>query len=544
MYRALSARSWVLLIWTILISVSLYVRPLFPVDETRYAAVAWEMWSRNDFLVPHLNGETYSHKPPLLFWLMILSWKLFGVNDWSIRIISPLFSLAILYLSGKVALLIWPNHRKLDDVTPLILLGSLIWQVFSTLTMFDMMLAFFVIFGIYSLLKLTDSGLSLMRWAALSLAVGGGALTKGPVILLHLLPVALLAPWWLGEKIVKFRWTHWYAGLFLSVLFGALIALSWAIPAGIAGGEAYRNAIFLGQTSGRLVKSFAHESPWWWYFQVLPLLLLPWLLCKPMWSGLKKLTFKEFGMRFCLAWIIPVFIAFSLVSGKRLHYLLPLIPGLALILARTADEITDRNRWERAHLVIAAVYGLLGAILLFLLWLNNLYHWRTELSSISPAWGALLCAGSILLGLQKAANVQESVFYVCVASVMASLIISSGFFSTQARFYDTRETALQISSLMSENRDIAYYTGKYHGQYHFTGRLKQPISVLPNSDFLYAWAKNHPSGYIIVEYREHDALPASVLSHHYPLKSHFVGLLSSKVLFENPSLRAVLKPSG
>ena len=44
-------------------------RPLMPVDETRYAAVAWEMWTRGDFIVPRLDGLPYDHKPPLLFWL-------------------------------------------------------------------------------------------------------------------------------------------------------------------------------------------------------------------------------------------------------------------------------------------------------------------------------------------------------------------------------------------------------------------------------------------------------------------------------------------
>jgi len=91
MHRLRSVGLWLFLFWGVLTSLSLTIRPLFPVDETRYAAVAWEMWLRNDFLVPYLNGEVYSHKPPLLFWLMQLSWRFFGVNDWSLRLISPLF---------------------------------------------------------------------------------------------------------------------------------------------------------------------------------------------------------------------------------------------------------------------------------------------------------------------------------------------------------------------------------------------------------------------------------------------------------------------
>ena len=56
--------------WLLFAVASIWLRPLWPVDETRYASVAWEMWLRGDFLVPYINGEPYSHKPPLLFWLI------------------------------------------------------------------------------------------------------------------------------------------------------------------------------------------------------------------------------------------------------------------------------------------------------------------------------------------------------------------------------------------------------------------------------------------------------------------------------------------
>ena len=63
------------LLWLAVVVAALFSRTLWPVDETRYASVAWEMWLRGDLLVPHLNGETYSHKPPLLFWLIQLGWS-------------------------------------------------------------------------------------------------------------------------------------------------------------------------------------------------------------------------------------------------------------------------------------------------------------------------------------------------------------------------------------------------------------------------------------------------------------------------------------
>jgi len=94
--------------WAVLAVASIWLRPLWPVDETRYASVAWEMWLRGDFLVPYINGEPYSHKPPLLFWLIQFGWALFGVNDWWPRLVAPLCVLASVPLLLRLGRLLWP----------------------------------------------------------------------------------------------------------------------------------------------------------------------------------------------------------------------------------------------------------------------------------------------------------------------------------------------------------------------------------------------------------------------------------------------------
>ena len=65
-------------LWGVLVVVALTLRPLLPIDETRYLSVAWEMWLRHDWLVPHLNGSPYPDKPPFLFWGILLGWRVFG----------------------------------------------------------------------------------------------------------------------------------------------------------------------------------------------------------------------------------------------------------------------------------------------------------------------------------------------------------------------------------------------------------------------------------------------------------------------------------
>ena len=523
------------ILWCLLIAVNLAIRPLMPIDETRYVSVAWEMWTRGDFLVPYLNGETYSHKPPLLFWLMQLSWSLFGVNEWTARLISPLFALGSTLLSGMVAKRLWPQRPSIARHTPFILLGFSFWLIYSTLTMFDMLLAFFVLLAIYSIITLAQTA----TWRSLFLlgvAIGGGVLSKGPVVLLQILPVALLAPWWLQNKPDTCRWRSWYVKLVVAIFIGAAIALAWAIPAGISGGENYRNAIFFGQTSGRLVESFAHKLPFWWYLVRLPLLLLPWLLFKPFWQGVRQLSFNDDGVRFCIAWALPVFIAFSLVSGKRIHYLLPLMPALALLLARVADEIHDIASWKRAFLTVWGGICVVLFLLASFIVVNAQTHWfHIEFNAL---W---LMGLSVLIGaglaLFKATDIKRIMLASCLMSITVPSVLAITYLDINAPRFDTKPIAQMIAQLRQENKNVAFYTGKYHDQFQFTGRLIEPLTLLRSPDALKNWIEQNKAGFVLVD---SEKVPASVLVYSHSYRAGQLGFMSSQTLNEQSDLIKLL----
>jgi len=337
-------------LWVVVMAAAFVARPLLPMDETRYLAVAWEMWLRGDFLVPYLNFEPYSHKPPALFWLINLGWGVFGVNEWWPRLVAPLFGLASLFLTARLARDLWPgeDHALVGALAPLVAFGGFFWLLYTTLTMFDMILTFCTLLGLIGVVRAWRSG-GWSGFALMGLVIGLGVLTKGPAILLHILPVALLAPVW-GRHLQGGPegpgWGRWFAGVLGAVLMGAAIGLAWAIPAGMAGGEAYRDAIFWGQSAGRLTSSFAHARAWWWYAAVLPAMLLPWLIWPPAWRSVRGAV-PDGGLRFCLAWIVPAVVVFSLISGKQPHYLLPELAALALILVRLLTAADDRKfAWD------------------------------------------------------------------------------------------------------------------------------------------------------------------------------------------------------
>ncbi|MCW9045426.1 MAG: glycosyltransferase family 39 protein, partial [Alphaproteobacteria bacterium] len=482
------------LLWLVVMAAALYARPHLPVDETRYLAVAWEMWLRDDFLVPYLNGEPYSHKPPLLFWLMQAGWWVFGVNDWWPRFVAPLFGLGTLFLTIQMARSLWPHKVDTHDQAPAILFGSLFWVVFASLTMFDMMLTFCTLIALLGLLTAWRSG-GVAGWLIFGFGIGLGALAKGPAILVHTLPVALFAPYWDVDGRIKTldgNWRRWYLGVFCGVLLGAAIGLAWAIPAAIFGGDEYRDAIFIKQTAGRMVKSFAHQQPWYFFLAIIGPLLLPWTIWPRFWRSLGSLVGEHgnLGVRFCLVWLLPAFLVFSLISGKQPHYLLPEFPALALLFAYL---FSVSAKGEKPWGIFAPV-GFIVLVGIFVIAApslagNKLPQWVAE---INNWWGlAIILSGLVVLFLKQIDRVMTLAIAMTVLLAAGQLAFEPRFNS----FYSMRPNGEALAKLENQGFTLFHFE-KYHGQYQFAGHLKKPIRVVKGRD-IEAWAEANPNSKII-----------------------------------------------
>ena len=493
---------WLALLLGLLVAASL-ARPLLPIDETRYAAVAWEMWTRGDFLVPHLNGEPYHHKPPLLFWLMHAGWAVFGVNEWSPRLISPLFAAGTLALVHALGRALWPARPEVARMAPFILLSSLLFSYFASALMFDSLLSFFVALGLLGIVRAWKSGGGAGGFGLLALGMGGALYAKGPVALLHLLPLALFAPWWMREQ--RPRWGRWYAGVALALLGGAALILVWAIPAAWAGGEAYRNAIFWGQTAHRMVDSFAHRAPAWFYLAWLPLMLAPWLLWPRWWRNWRALPGalrQDSGLRLALLGTLFCLAFFSFVSGKRVHYLLPEFTLFALLAARALAASSVRRWGLAAPALMLAVAGA-GALVA-----TPLLAARLD-GGIDAAWlqggGALALLAAAVLATRRPAGALRDVRRVATASVVAAFGLLVGFDGAMRERYDLGAVGARLAQFEREGRPVAI-EGNYHGQWTLAGRLRQPLVELPD-DGMAAWLAAHPDARGLISYREPAEIP-------------------------------------
>lgn len=483
-------RAWGALValWLLVLVVSLWGRPPWPVDETRYLSVAWEMWLRGDWLVPHLNGAPYSHKPPLYFWLMHLGWGLFGVNEWWPRLIAPLAALLNLVLVAYLARLLWPGDRLASLLAPWLLFGSLFWLLFYPLVQFDLLLTLWVLLGVIGLVR-AQRGLG-RGWMTYALALGLGGLTKGPVILVHLLPLALVAPLW-AEPAAPSARSRWYGHLVLALLSGLLLALAWALPAAITGGESYRQAILWGQHMGRLQASADHAAPWWAYLPLLPAMLLPWILWPRLWRALRGMSLDP-GLHLCLLWVAIGFLLFSLISGKQAKYLLPLLPALALVAARALS----RSPVQAVESERFSVLWLLGAGALLLL-LPELPLAAPWLPAVDSRWGWALVFAGVLWWVLPVPSRPAEVARVSGAAALIVVAAQLGLIEAILPNHDLRALSRHLAALQSEGAQVAL-NRPYHGQFHFLGRLERPLGPVLGEFALREWAADRPCAYVLV----------------------------------------------
>ncbi|MEL3891084.1 glycosyltransferase family 39 protein [Ferrovibrio sp. MS7] len=529
-------------LWLLVVVAALVARPIMPIDETRYITVAWEMHLADHWLVPLLNGEAYHHKPPLLFWLIRLGWMIFGVSETWARLVAPLFGLGALGLSVVLARLLWPGQlgRDVSALAPLLLLTGAWWMLFATLTMFDLMMAFFALAGWIGLTLALRHGQMKRGLLLTGLAIGIGILAKGPVILVYVLPPALLAPLW-ADAANRPGWLSWYLGLLGSIVFGALIGLAWALPAAEAGGPEFKQALLWGQTAGRMKDSFAHKRGFFWYFPMLPLLLLPWLFWRPSWRALwlNDGAWRDSGLRFCLIVGGSGLLIFSAISGKQPHYLLPLAPAFALIVAHgLLVGRTEARRWDAWPSI--AVLLVLTIALAALPWL---LHKQPQLGDKLdlPDWAleqhfevvsALVVVAVIAIWLSLKPTLLRQIAAVVTVGVGLFLTVHLGVFPPARLSYDGTPAALEIKRAQDAGRPVAF-AGDYHGEYQFLGRLTKPLPEVAYRD-IPAWFIANPAGLMVARYTEERLATGPKPVYTQPKRGRVMVIWDAKAVAEQP----------
>lgn len=341
------------------------LRDLWEPDEARYAYVAREMEQSGNMMVPLRSGEEYTHKPPLMFWLMRAGTLLTGGEYNGVSARFPTFLGAVLSLWAVTRLcLLWFGPQTAPSIAwrafLILSTSSLFWLKAGT-GQIDMLLLGLEMTALYFLFKADEAPAGWLRPAAF-LLMGLAVLAKGPVGLL--VPVGIyIAVNAVSRQAGRLKTMFWLWGIPLALL----PPVCWLLAAKAAGASPeFFNELLFAQNIGRATGQFGgHTKPVYYYFQYMLVDFLPWIFFIPASIlALKKDKDARKHLIMLAGWIGFVVFFFTLSSSKRNLYILSVYPAAGILVAAAWPRLKELpEKWMKAGVYpLMAVLLVLGAV--------------------------------------------------------------------------------------------------------------------------------------------------------------------------------------
>ncbi len=422
------------------------------VDASQYAAMSREMLQSGNYLQLYDRGQNYLDKPPLLFWVSALSYKLFGISNFAYKLPSVLFSLLGILATFCLGKRLY--GVKAGFYAALILASCQAWFMMNQDIRTDTILAACTIFAIWQLFLFMDEQ-KFIHLISGSIGVAGAMLTKGPI---GLMVPALSIGFYL---LVKRDWKNLFNWKWLLVPVMVAICISPFLyglyqqydsqPGKLIQGEPIKSGIkfyLWTQSFGRITG----ESVWkddttqLFFTHTFLWAFLPWcvLFVVALWRDtiqLLKTRMHLVNGYTALTWggfVFP-FIAFSLSHYKLPHYIFVIFPLAAIMSANFLDCLMEngttlwQNRWKWAQAFVALIVFTLGILLCT--WAFPTQHflfWITTLIGI---------AASIYFIWKGTSAFDKIVIPSAIAIITLNFMLNTHFYPTLFRYTTSNQAA-------------------------------------------------------------------------------------------------------
>ena len=351
-------------------------------DEAFYAQGGREMVESGDWRTPRYNRQHRFEKPVLFYWLVALAYLAAGAGEAAARAPSALAGLGLVFIAFACA-----RRWYADDPGAALLAGAVTATAFGYVmtarqALPDLALAFFITAATWAAFEALvvprprDSGRR--KWLAASgAALAAGFLTKGPVGVV--LPALIVGPPAVRRCFVEGRREAAGPGPRLARLAGdagllAVICLGLALPwfaaMTAAHGTAYLERFFVAENLERFATArYNDPRPLWYYVPIVFGGLLPWSpLMLVWWRPLRRVAARarriEPAEAWLALWALAPLVFYSLSVGKQPRYVLPVLPPLAILLARGVSRALAAADGRGRDRLLAAGGAASGALLL------------------------------------------------------------------------------------------------------------------------------------------------------------------------------------
>ncbi len=332
----------------IVFNISAIYHGLIDPDEPRYSVTAKNMTVTGDYIVPYFNDKLRINKPPLTYWLIAGSYKLFKINEYFSRLPHIICSILIILFG----IIILKEFLSINERTTFVMVLSTI-PLFFYLGRYcntDIIMSTFFIFSVYFFyLYYKKDNLLFLYLFYLSYFFTN--LAKGPVAYIILIIIFLFL---LYEKQLKklLNIKFWIIIVILSLtpfIYLILISLKTENSLNIF-------SLITTETIGRFVKGYRHPEPIYFYFKFFPLIFFPWSILFIFRINKIKNLWKESSFnRLNVIFFFVILIFFSLSKSKLLSYILPATFPFALILAKILEDFNLKFKSD----YFIYIYGLI-----------------------------------------------------------------------------------------------------------------------------------------------------------------------------------------
>jgi 4-amino-4-deoxy-L-arabinose transferase-like glycosyltransferase len=350
-------------------------------DEARFAQATKQMIETGDYIDIRFQDEVRYKKPVGIYWLqaaVVKTAEALGVprartSIWFYRMPSLLGAVGAVLATYWCALAF--VGRRGAALAALMMLGSTLLGVEARLAKTDalLLLAVLAAMGVLARIYLFPrSGEATRReWALVAVfwtALAAGILVKGPVIVMI---VALAA----ATLSILDRSARWLTALrpLPGIAWLVVLVSPWFLAIySRVGGAFFADSVghdLLGKVAGA---QESHGAPPGLYVVLFfatffPASILAGLAAPAVWA-----VRREPAARFLLAWLLPSWIVFELIPTKLPHYVLPLYPAIAILIAGAVEtKVLSQRSWQVRGVmwwflapIIAGIVAIIAAIVI------------------------------------------------------------------------------------------------------------------------------------------------------------------------------------
>lgn len=438
---------------------AVYIAGLFPettVDSAKYAAVSREIYETGDFVHLKIHGEPYLQKPPLLFWLAALFFKIFGVSIFVFKIPNLLFTFLGIYSTYRLGCLIY--NRRAGIIAAVIYSTSEALFLYNMDVHTDALLTANIIFGTWQLAEYLDKRKPLNFILGFT-GIGLAMISKGVIGLA--IPVISVSGYLIAKKDFRKMFSvSWLAGLpiLLIILYPTLRGLYDQF--GMEGLKFY----FWSNNIGRIRGEYTTSGPDYFFFlHTFAYIYVPWSLYTYIsfvkdfrYLRANRFRFTNAKTAYCYSVIIILAIILTISSQQSPHYILPVIPFSSIITAKLINDVSNSDLYPKTYKWMLIIRNILIVLMWPMALIMLLYFFPTRSLLI---WIPILLLLVLLVYsfLKLKTKIQKLIIPLLITILAVSFVANTNYMPPALKYHGPIQASYLYNRIAHEDSDLFTY---------------------------------------------------------------------------------------